>query len=148
MILLFHLGYPIWRDCKTALTVFNKDVAGFTELLTTMPEALKNHPLLVKDHGQQDSGEWRYTFRSKEDENRHITIHAFLFNQYAKMKSANGPYKRTTRLKPANATFAHAAPPVGNGSSRPPPLSTCSSSSRNHCGVRHPAWRRFPMNCL
>lgn len=77
------LSYLTWRDCKTALTVFNKDVARFSKLLTTIPDALKDHPLLVTDCGRQGEGEWRYTFRSKEDPGRHITVHVFLFNLYA-----------------------------------------------------------------
>lgn len=74
------LNYHTWRDCKSALIVFNKDVAGFTGLLDKMPEALGKHPLIVRDLGTQSQGEWRYVFRTKEDEGRRVTVQAFLVN--------------------------------------------------------------------
>ena len=76
--------YLTWRDCKASLIIFNKDVQGFTKLLKTVSEALSEHPLLVKDLGQQGDGEWRHIFCSQEDEDRHIVLHTFLFNLYAK----------------------------------------------------------------
>lgn len=78
------IGYLTWRDCKAALVVFNKEVAGFTQLLEKLPEALCTHPFFIKDLGQQGDGEWRFVFRSEEDENRLITVHVFLFNLYTK----------------------------------------------------------------
>lgn len=78
------LGYLTWRDCKASLIIFNKNAKGFTKLLETVPEALSKHLLLVKDLGQQGEGEWRHIFRSQEDENRHVTVHTYLFNLYAK----------------------------------------------------------------
>lgn len=76
------LRYLTWRDCKAALVVFNKEVAGFTQLLEKLPEALCTHPFFIDDLGQQGDGEWRFVFRSEEDENRLITVHVFLFNIY------------------------------------------------------------------
>ena len=55
------------------------------------------------------------------------------------------PRRPVHRIHPGNR---YPPGPEGSGSSRPPPSSTVSSSSRNHCGVRQPAWRRFFMNCL
>jgi hypothetical protein len=78
------LSYLTWRDCKAAFIVFNKDVAGFTELLNKFPETMKKHSCYIKDTGNQGSGEWRFIFRSSEDKERMITIHAFLFNLYVK----------------------------------------------------------------
>ncbi len=74
------LGYLTWRDCKASLIIFNKDTKGFTRLLKTVREALSMHPLLVNYCGEQRRGEWRYVFRSAEDEERHILVHVFLFN--------------------------------------------------------------------
>lgn len=76
------LGYLTWRDCKASLIIFNKNIKGFTKLLETVPESLTQHRLFEKDLGQQDEGEWRHIFRSSEDEERHITIHTYLFNIY------------------------------------------------------------------
>lgn len=78
------LGYLTWRDCKAALVIFNKEVAGFAELLNKVPETLVKHRFLVKDFGQQGEGEWRYVLRSAEDEGRRITVHVFLFNLFVK----------------------------------------------------------------
>jgi hypothetical protein len=78
------LGYLTWRDCKTALVVFNKHVGGFTRILSKTPNALRGHRSLVKDLGQQSEGEWRYVFRSAEDKRRNITVHVFLFNLFVK----------------------------------------------------------------
>lgn len=75
-------SYMTWRDCKGALIVFNKAVAGFSELLEKLPAAVATHPRCRKDLGQQEQGEWRYIFASGEDEAREITVQVFLFNVY------------------------------------------------------------------
>jgi hypothetical protein len=76
------LGYLTWRDCKAAIVIFNKRNAKFTELLTKVPEAIREHPNLMKDLGQTGDGEWRFIFKSPEDELRQITVTVFLFNLY------------------------------------------------------------------
>jgi hypothetical protein len=42
------LLYLTWRDCKTAIVIFNKEVAGFTNLLPKTLEALKSHERFVR----------------------------------------------------------------------------------------------------
>ena len=81
------LGYLTWLDCKAALIIFNKDVAAFSQLLEKAPERLAAHPFLVRDLGEQGAGEWRYVFRSKEDEARQITVHVFLLNLFYQGKT-------------------------------------------------------------
>jgi hypothetical protein len=76
------LGYLTWRDCKAALIVFNKDVAGFTELQAKVPEVLRRHAKFSGQAKTREPGEWRFRFRSAEDEKRQITVHVFLFNLY------------------------------------------------------------------
>ncbi|MEW8000831.1 MAG: hypothetical protein AB2795_20000 [Candidatus Thiodiazotropha endolucinida] len=76
------LGYLTWRDCKAALIVFNTNVAGFTELLNKLPATLADHQLMVEDLGQQGDGEWRYQFRSLDDDARIVTVHVFIFNLF------------------------------------------------------------------
>ena len=76
------LGYLTWRDCKAAIVVFNKHVAGFSGLQEKLPETLKSHSNLIKPISINESGEWRFLFRSKDDEERHITVHVFLFNLF------------------------------------------------------------------
>lgn len=76
------LGYLTWRDCKAALVIFNKSVAGFSTLLEKIPEGLENHDLFVKKEPLNKDGEWKYVFKSDEDSNRLIKIHVFAFNIY------------------------------------------------------------------
>jgi hypothetical protein len=76
------LGYLTWRDSKAALILFNKDVAGFTGIQTTIPSALKAHPNFLREKPPARAGEWRYVFRSTEDEAREVTVHVFAFNLY------------------------------------------------------------------
>ena len=76
------LGYMIWRDCKATIIIFNKGIAGFTNLLSKVPVILADHPKRERKLNNINSGEWRYVFRSQHDEKRLITLHVFLFNLY------------------------------------------------------------------
>ncbi len=78
------LGYHTWRDCKSALIVFNKQIAGFLSIQKKLPDILKSHAKFVSDLNADQPGEWRLRFRSADDEDRLITIHVFLFNLYTK----------------------------------------------------------------
>lgn len=76
------LGYLTWRDCKTSLIIFNKDVAGFQQIQEKIPEVLKHLPNFVREEKTQNPGEWRVVYRSLEDSERLVIIHVFLFNLY------------------------------------------------------------------
>lgn len=76
------LGYLTWRDCKTALVIFNKHVAGFTEIQEKAPGIVQKHPNFEKSLGSKQAGEWRFVFHSKEDPEREVIVHVFLFNLY------------------------------------------------------------------
>jgi len=76
------LGYLTWRDCKTSLIIFNKDVAGFKQIQEKIPEVLRHLPNFVREEKPQNSGEWRLVFHSLEDSERLINVHVFLFNLY------------------------------------------------------------------
>lgn len=76
------LGYLTWRDCKAAILIFNKDVSGFSAIQAKVPETLEGHSKIIRQIEAKDSGEWRYRFRSADDEDRKIIIHVFLFNLY------------------------------------------------------------------
>lgn len=76
------LGYLTWKDCKSAIIIFNKHNAKFTELLEKVPEVLRSHQHFVKDSIQSRAGEWRFIFKSLEDELRHVIVHVFIFNLY------------------------------------------------------------------
>lgn len=76
------LGYLTWRDCKTALILFNKEIAKFNDLLIKIPEALRTHQKFKRDLTEGVDGEWRFKFISEEDESRQVIIHVFIFNLY------------------------------------------------------------------
>ena len=78
------LRYLTWRDCKTSLIIFNKTVSGFTQIQEKVPEIMRTHPNFLKEEISEEHGEWRYIFKSEDDEDRHITVHVFLFNLYVK----------------------------------------------------------------
>lgn len=76
------LGYLTWRDCKTALILFNKRVAKFNDLLAKVPRAIRVHQKFKRILTDGANGEWRFEFFSAEDESRQIIIHFFIFNLY------------------------------------------------------------------
>lgn len=76
------VDYLTWRDCKTALIIFNKSVAGFSGVQQTISQALPQHKLFLRHKEARQSGEWRLVFRSKEDDNREIIVHVFCFNLF------------------------------------------------------------------
>jgi hypothetical protein len=74
--------YLTWRDSKAAVVVFNKKVAGFSELQVKVPELFRTHPLFRAEIRLPQAGEWRFVLASTEDPNRRLTVHVFLFNLY------------------------------------------------------------------
>jgi len=72
------LGYVTWRDTKTAIIVFNKDV-GLSSVLRSIPEVMTTHPQFKADHGQTGESSFRYTFKQKHDPEREVTITVLAF---------------------------------------------------------------------
>lgn len=84
------LGYLTWRDSKAALIVFNSKNRHFSQLLQTVPDGLKSHPLYISEIGSAEPGEWRVRMRSEEDEGRRVVVHVFLFDLYKKPNHSTG----------------------------------------------------------
>lgn len=76
------LGYLTWRDCKAALVIFNKNVAGFSDIQAKVPATVQSHGNLIKPLNSKQAGEWRFQFSSADDPGRDVTVHVFLFNLY------------------------------------------------------------------
>ena len=77
------LSYLTWRDCKTALVVFNKDRSGFSEILQKAPAALRECSDLFRgEAAQSEPGEWRMTFSAPGDDHRTITVQLMVYNLY------------------------------------------------------------------
>lgn len=83
------LDYLTWRDCKAALILFNKAVSGFAGVQETISQALPQHELFIRTSQPGQAGEWRLTFRAKEDEGREVTVHVFCFNLYVSPERAS-----------------------------------------------------------
>ena len=80
------MAYLTWRDCKTEFLVFNKHNANFSDLLSKIPEVFRNHSERMKEISVSESREWRFIFRSQDDDGRLLYIHVFAFNLYVKLK--------------------------------------------------------------
>lgn len=76
------LSYLTWRDCKTALMIFNKHNAGFKKIQDQIPKILQSHTNFEKHVKCDADGEWRCILRSQEDTDRKVIVHVFLFNLY------------------------------------------------------------------
>ena len=76
------LGYVTWRDSKTSIILFNKNVAGFSGIQDKIDDIFTKHDNYISKSSGVNAGEWRYVFKSKDDEDRHLTIHVFMFNLY------------------------------------------------------------------
>jgi hypothetical protein len=72
------LGYLTWRDCHTALVLFNKTVKGFKTLQDGMQSLIAEHPRFQSHAEAGQPGEWRAVFNAKGDDARLITVHLFL----------------------------------------------------------------------
>lgn len=75
-------GYLTWRDSKAAVIIFNKKVAGFSDLQTKVPELFRGHEAFRAEVPVKHAGEWRFVIASSEDPSRRLVVHVFLFNLY------------------------------------------------------------------
>ncbi len=76
------LGYLTWRDCKTALIVFNKNNKNFSQILESIDTTVATHPNFISKGGQKDANEWLFKMRAKDDETRTIKMNVMFFNLY------------------------------------------------------------------
>ena len=80
------LSYLTWRDCKTALIVFNKKNKNFSQILDSVDSTVATHPNYISKVGQKDANEWLYKMRAKDDETRVIKMNVMFFNLYCPEK--------------------------------------------------------------
>lgn len=76
------LSYLTWRDCKTALIVFNKNNKNFSQILESVDSTVSSHPNFISKVNQADENEWLYKMRAKDDETRPIKMNVMFFNLY------------------------------------------------------------------
>ena len=75
------LGYLTWRDAKTALIIFNKDNANFSDIQNKVEAIFTERNDYVRTIKQRD-GEWRFVMTKPDDSGRQIEIHVMLFDVY------------------------------------------------------------------
>lgn len=73
------LSYLSWRDTKTAIVVFNRNV-GFSGVVSKMRELVKTHSNYVSGPVRLDETSDSYTFSLPQDKDRHITIALLAFD--------------------------------------------------------------------
>jgi hypothetical protein len=72
--------YVSWRDEKTALLVFNKNVSGFSDVIIKGMEAVENHPNCLSMIKKRKETSFSYIFRQGEDPDKKIKLELVLFN--------------------------------------------------------------------
>lgn len=77
-------NYTTWRDCKTALIIFNKHNVGFSKIQEKIEPLVSSHQNFVRMESGVNAGEWRFVVKSDTDEDRLLTIHVFCFDLYVK----------------------------------------------------------------
>ncbi|MBN1545263.1 MAG: hypothetical protein JW902_01235 [Syntrophaceae bacterium] len=74
--------YVSWRDEKTALLVFNKDVSSFSDVIKRGTETLRQHPNCLKMIKQRRETSFSYLFRQVDDPEKKIDLELVFFNFY------------------------------------------------------------------
>ena len=82
------LGYTTWRDTRTALIIFNRNL-DFTSVISEAQRAMKDHQHYKSGPIKQGDSRFRYVFTHPEDKQRDIIVTLMLFNM-PKPKKPNG----------------------------------------------------------
>jgi hypothetical protein len=72
------LSYTTWRDTKTAVVVFNRN-KGFTKVLSSIEETIKQHPRLIGAVTKKSDTHLRTTLKHPNDDQKiiHVAVLAF-----------------------------------------------------------------------
>jgi len=73
-------NYVNWRDEKTAIIIFNRDVQNFSNVIDVATKAISSHPLCIKSFGLRKDTSYSYLFRNQMDVARTIKLELVLFN--------------------------------------------------------------------
>jgi len=82
------LGYTTWRDTKTALIIFSRNV-NFTNVIKEAQRAMKDHQHYKSGPKQEAEARFRYVFTHPNDKQRDIIVALMLFDM-PKPKQPNG----------------------------------------------------------
>lgn len=73
------LGYLTWRDTKTAIIIFNRNV-GFSQVLQQLADLPKGHANYVSGPRLLDETSNEFTFKLPNDADRHVTVSVLAFD--------------------------------------------------------------------
>jgi hypothetical protein len=73
------LSYAGWRDTKTAILLFSRNV-GFSGVLQSVAASTPTHPCFVRDLGKKNETEFRYIFRRPTDPTRELFLSVLVFD--------------------------------------------------------------------
>ena len=73
------LGYTTWRDTRTALIIFNRNL-DFTNVISEAQRAMKDHQHYKSGPAEESETRLRYIFSHPEDKQRDIIVTLLLFN--------------------------------------------------------------------
>ena len=73
------LGYISWRDTKTAIVIFNRN-KDFSQVIETIPGAVKAHPNFKRAVDDNSEGGSRYVLVHRDDKNREMILTVLAFD--------------------------------------------------------------------
>lgn len=73
------LGYTSWRDTKTAIVLFNRDVV-FSTVLAKVPDGLRTHSNFKRADKQSGDTQFRATLSHKSDPSRELIVTVLVFD--------------------------------------------------------------------
>jgi len=73
------LSYLSWRDTKTAILIFNRNL-NFSEVLRKLEESAPRHPNFKRALEKLDESSFRYVFHQPSDKNREVILSILAFN--------------------------------------------------------------------
>lgn len=73
------LGYTSWRDTKTAIVVFNRDIQ-FSTVLAKIPEGLRTHPNFKRELPQKVETHFTAVLSHKNDASRELIVTVLAFD--------------------------------------------------------------------
>ena len=73
------LGYVSWRDTKTAIVIFSRN-KNFSQVIETIPGAVKTHPNFKRAVDDNGEGRSRYVLAHRDDNNREMIVTVLAFD--------------------------------------------------------------------
>lgn len=73
------LGYTSWRDTKTAILVFNRNVE-FSKVVAQIPEVVKKHKNFKRQLDYKSETGFRFVLHHNENKNRELILTVLAFN--------------------------------------------------------------------